>query len=101
MSKMEVVKGAEKKGSEAKEMSIEELRSKLSNLLESNKKLLEENRKMYEMLQRQNVENVMRRLDYMFAVVNTKQFDGTDFQTKCLGEIEKLLTLPEKEEASE
>jgi len=96
---MEIIKGegvksdVKNSNTDAK-LSNEELTKRLSQALSDNKKLLDDNKRMYDALVDKNEERVLRRLDYLLAVCNTKVFDDSPFQQKCAEEIKKILTLP-------
>lgn len=60
--------------------------------------LSEQTRQLYSQLQQVNLNNMFKRLDYLFRVVeNFRHFD-TKFVTKCVNEIKELLTVPEDTE---
>lgn len=87
MSKKATVEEAPKQ----KKLSYEELEN-IANQLSNQAKT------MYDQLQKANLENMFKRIDFLFKVVeNQLAFDDT-FIEKCTKEIESLLTLPEKEE---
>lgn len=48
-----------------------------------------------------NVNNIFKRLDYLFKVVENAHAFNEAFVTKCLTEIEELMTVPEPEEEAE
>ena len=83
-----------KKSSGDEELSVEELKKKLSSVLDDNRKLLEDNKKLYEALNDRNEDRILRRLDFLLAVCNIKTFDDSAFQRRCAEEVEKMLTLP-------
>ena len=68
--------------------------------------LSEQNRQLYAKLQELQVDNMFKRLDYLFKVVENTGVFSIDFHTKCVEEIESLMTIPEepqeeKKEATE
>ena len=68
--------------------------------------LSEQNRQLYAKLQEIQVSNMFKRLDYLFKVVENTGVFSIDFHTKCVEEIESLMTIPEepqeeKKEATE
>lgn len=68
--------------------------------------LSEQNRQLYAKLQEMQVSNMFKRLDYLFKVVENTGVFSIDFHTKCVEEIESLMTIPEepqeeKKEATE
>lgn len=56
------------------------------------RQLSEQNRQLQQMLQ--NTQNVFRRLDYLFRVVEVKDFIPDDFKEACAKEIIELMTIP-------
>ena len=59
------------------------------------RQLSEQNRQLQQMLQ--NTQNVFRRLDYLFRVVEIKDFIPDDFKEACVKEIIELMTIHEDE----
>ena len=59
------------------------------------RQLSEQNRQLQQMLQ--NTQNVFRRLDYLFRVVEIKDFIPDDFKEACAKEIIELMTIPDDE----
>lgn len=60
--------------------------------------LSEQVRQLYAKLQEANLENMFKRLDYLFRVVENAHSFSVDFVNKCTSEIESLMTLPDPEE---
>ena len=58
--------------------------------------LSEQNRQLYAKLQEMQVDNMFKRLDYLFKVVENTGVFSIDFHTKCVEEIESLMTIPEE-----
>ena len=58
--------------------------------------LSEQNRQLYAKLQEMQVSNMFKRLDYLFKVVENTGVFSIDFHTKCVEEIESLMTIPEE-----
>ena len=59
------------------------------------RQLSEQNRQLQQMLQ--NTQNIFRRLDYLFRVVEIKDFIPDDFKEACAKEIIELMTIPDDE----
>lgn len=59
------------------------------------RQLSEQNRQLQQMLQ--NTQNVFRRLDYLFRVVEIKDFIPDDFKEACVKEIIELMAIPDDE----
>lgn len=57
--------------------------------------LSEQNRQLYAKLQELQVSNMFKRLDYLFKVVENTGTFSLEFHTKCIEEIEALMTIPE------
>lgn len=60
--------------------------------------LSEQVRQLCAKLQEANLENMFKRLDYLFRVVENAHSFSVDFVNKCTSEIESLMTLPDPEE---
>ena len=60
--------------------------------------LSEQARQLYSQLQKSNMTNMFKRLDYLFKVVENGHIFKQDFLEKCIAEIEELMTVPEVEE---
>lgn len=63
--------------------------------------LSEQNRQLFAKLQELNMTNMLKRLDYLFKVVENGHMFKQDFLEKCIAEIESLMTVPEQEEKLE
>ena len=64
--------------------------------------LSEQARQLYSQLQKSNMTNMFKRLDYLFTVVENGHIFQQDFLEKCIAEIEEIMTVPEEvEEASD
>ena len=59
------------------------------------RQLSEQNRQLQQMLQ--NTQNVFRRLDYLFRVIEIRDFIPDDFKEACAKEIIELMTIPDDE----
>lgn len=60
--------------------------------------LSEQVRQLYAKLQESNLENMFKRLDYLFRVVENAHSFSVDFVNKCTSEIESLMALPDPED---
>lgn len=58
-------------------------------------------KQLYAKLQEANMVNMFKRLDYLFKVVENAHAFNEEFVTKCVAEIEDLMTVPEKEETED
>lgn len=57
--------------------------------------LSEQSRQLYMKLQAANMNNMFKRLDYLFKVVENGHMFKQDFLDKCINEIEDIMTVPE------
>lgn len=60
--------------------------------------LSEQVRQLYAKLQESNLENMFKRLDYLFKVIENAHAFNEEFVSKCTSEIESLMTLPDNED---
>lgn len=63
--------------------------------------LSEQNRQLFVKLQKLNMANMFKRLDYLFKVVENGHMFKQDFLEKSIAEIESLMTVSEQEEEPE
>lgn len=63
--------------------------------------LSEQVRQLYGQLQKSNLNNMFKRLDYLFKVVENGHMFKQDFLDRCVKEIEDIMTVPEEPENSE
>lgn len=63
--------------------------------------LSEQSRQLYMKLQAANMNNVFKRLDYLFKVIENGHMFNQAFVDKCVSEIEELITVPEDTEGAE
>ena len=75
---------------EQKKLSYEELNDIASQLSQQNQQL-------YAQLQRVNMTNAFRRLDYLFKVVENGALFTPEFLDNCISEIEESLTIKEED----
>ena len=59
--------------------------------------LSEQAKQLYARLQDANMTNMFKRLDYLFKVVENAHAFNEAFVSKCVMEIEELMTVPESE----
>ena len=60
--------------------------------------LSEQVRQLYAKLQESNLENMFKRLDYLFKVIENAHAFNEEFVSKCTSEIESLMTLSDNED---
>lgn len=86
----------------AKEFSIDELKGMLHQTSEQARSLFDENKKLRKVVEEMNMTNLFKRLDYLFAVVNsTSEAFSADFKSQCASEIQNMMFAPEPEEEKE
>lgn len=59
--------------------------------------LSDQAKQLYAKLQEANMENMFKRLDYLFKVLENNFSFSEEFVKKCASEIEALITVPEEE----
>ena len=59
-------------------------------------KLQNENYQLKLILQRSQREDIYKRMDYLFKIVENNIMFSEDFINKCIEEIEKAMTIPEE-----
>lgn len=91
---MEEKKAVATKADKPEKMSYEQLENVAHQLSEQAKHL-------YAKLQEANMTNMFKRLDYLFKVVENAHAFSEEFVTKCVAEIEDLMTVPESEETED
>lgn len=57
--------------------------------------LSEQAKKLYAELQNANMNNLFKRLDYLFKVIENQHMFSQSFVDKCVTEIEDIITVPE------
>ena len=60
--------------------------------------LSEQAKQLYMKLQDANMNNIFKRLDYLFKVVENGHMFKQDFLDKCITEIEEIMAIPEEGE---
>lgn len=60
--------------------------------------LSEQAKQLYTRLQEVNMTNIFKRLDYLFKVIENAHAFNKEFVSKCVDEIESIMTVPESEE---
>jgi len=63
--------------------------------------LLMQNQQLYTELQKANMANVFKRLDYLFKVVEFNNVFDTEFVNNCAAEIKDMMTIKEDTPAKE
>lgn len=82
-------KTVEMKPQSEKKYSYEELNNIAGQLSQQNQQL-------YQQLQRANMANMFKRLDYLFKVVENGAMFSPEFVDKCIKEIEDSMTIEEE-----
>lgn len=86
--KGKVVDMAGKESEQPQKMSYEQLEQIAHQLSE-------QSRQLYGQLQKANLSNMFKRLDYLFKVIENSRMFSQSFISKCVDEIEGTITLPE------
>lgn len=63
--------------------------------------LSNQNRQLYNELQKANMTNAFKRLDYLFKVIENRSAFNAEFVKECVSEIELTISIPESENESE
>lgn len=63
--------------------------------------LSEQARSLYNQLQKASLDNMFKRLDYLFKVVENKGSFTTEFVESCTEEIKEIMTVPEEDKDSQ
>lgn len=79
---------------EVKKLSYEEL-EKIAHELNN------QCQKLYSELQKSNMINTFKRLDYLFKVLENKDVFNSDFITTCVNEIQEFMTIREENTSKE
>lgn len=77
-----------------KEFSLEEIKNIAGQLQQQNVQLRQA-------LQRANYENLFKRLDYLFKVLDNAHMFDIDFVEECTTEIQESIRLPKDEESQD
>lgn len=80
-----------KEAERPEKMSYEQLENVAHQLSEQSKQL-------YMKLQAANMNNMFKRLDYLFKVVENGHMFKQDFLERCVSEIKDIMTVPEESE---
>jgi protein-arginine kinase len=63
--------------------------------------LSNQNRQLYNELQKANMTNAFKRLDYLFKVIENRSAFSAEFVKECVSEITLTISIPESENESE
>ena len=80
-----------------KEINQEVKKLSYEQLEQVAEQLSEQTRQLYSQLKNASLNNMFKRLDYLFKVVENKDKFPQEFYNKCLNEVEELMTLPEED----
>lgn len=86
---------------ESSEISTEQQKMSYEQLQQVAHQLSEQTRQLYEQLQKSNLTNVFKRLDYLFKVVENAHMFSEDFVKQCTEEIVDIITLPDPKESEQ
>lgn len=93
-SKIVDMKPQENKVEQSQKLSYEQLEQVAHQLSE-------QTRQLYNQLQRSNLNNMFKRLDYLFKILENNHMFKQDFLEKCINEIEVTMTIPKEEDNKE
>ena len=91
---MEIVKNENEKSLNKEKMSYEELENIAHQLSEQSRVLMQK-------LQEANMGNMFKRLDYLFKIIEFKHTFNGYFISKCVKEIQDMISIPEEEPIEE
>lgn len=91
--KMEVSKG---KNTQQK-LSYDELNQACAELSQQNQQMQVYIKKLHAQIQELGEANMMKRLDYLFAILKYSNMFTSDFVGECVEEIQEALTISEQE----
>lgn len=60
--------------------------------------LSDQAKQLYTKLQKSNLDNLFKRLDFLFKVLKHQDSFSTEFVVECVNEIENIIRVPEKSE---
>lgn len=86
-------------GEAKNKLSYEELENVCHQLSAQAQQLNVQNQQLRKMIEKANLANLYKRLDYLFAVIDKDNaYLSHDFKVQCAVEIENLMATPEQEE---
>lgn len=91
----------EEKKIKAQDTPVEKKKLTYDELNNVAHQLSEQAKTLYSKLQEANMVNMFKRLDYLFKVVENAHTFSDAFVSKCISEIEELITIPEDEKDDE
>ena len=86
-------------GEAKNKLSYEELENVCHQLSAQAQQLNAQNQQLRKMIEKANLTNLYKRLDYLFAVIDKDNaYLSHNFKVQCAVEIENLMATPEQEE---
>lgn len=95
------MKRVEDKKVESSEIGTEQQKMSYEQLQQVAHQLSEQTRQLYEQLQKANLTNMFKRLDYLFKVVENAHMFSEDFIKQCTEEIVDTITLPDPKDTEQ
>lgn len=66
-------------------------------LVAENNQIKQQAEAMYRQMQQMNMQNIFKRLEFLFKVVENRSAFPEEFKNKCILEVVNLLTIPEEQ----
>lgn len=70
-------------------------------LIAENNQIKQQAEAMYRQIQQMNMQNVFKRLEFLFKIVENRDAFPEEFKNKCVMEIVNLITIPEEQKQEE
>ena len=70
-------------------------------VVEENNQIKQQAEMMYRQMQQMNMQNIFKRLEFLFKVIENRSAFPEDFKNKCVFEVVNLLTIPEEQKQEE
>ena len=70
-------------------------------IVAENNQIKQQAEAMYRQMQQMNMQNIFKRLEFLFKVVENRGAFPEEFKNKCVFEIVNLLTIPEEQKQEE
>lgn len=99
--KMEVI-NKDKNNPEVRKLSYEELENAAHQMSEQSRNLYLQNQQLAQKLQEANLQNLFKRLEWLWTVINsTTPYITEEFKRKCGEEFMLIMTTPEEDNKEE
>lgn len=91
----------EKKAKVVEMQPTKESAKTYEELVAENNQIKQQAEMMYRQIQQMNIQNIFKRLEFLFKVVENRGAFPEEFKNKCVFEIVNLLTIPEEQKQEE